>query len=73
MLDNEIIINGEKLKILFTFSKNDKNYVVYEEKDSSISASIYTYNNNNKKLTLTPIETEEEWDQVDAMVSEMSK
>jgi uncharacterized protein YrzB (UPF0473 family) len=66
MKDLSIVVNGQRLNVLFSFKYQDKDYLVYSTPEEEISASIYKMNGN--KLTLLPIETEEEWDYVDKMI-----
>ena len=66
MKDLSIVVNGQRLNVLFSFKYQDKDYLVYSTSEEEISASIYKMNGN--KLTLLPIETEEEWDYVDKMI-----
>ena len=65
-----------EILLAYIWSKTGKNYVVYtdntkdEEDNLNIYASIYYPGDDTR---LDPIETEEEWEQVDNRMSEMWK
>ena len=57
-----------EMEIMFTFSENGKNYVVYfnpqdDDEDTELYVSCYDDEGN-----LYPVETEEEWDMIDEVV-----
>lgn len=57
-----------EMEIMFTFSENEKNYVVYfnpadDDEDTELYVSCYDDEGN-----LYPVETEEEWDMIDEVV-----
>ena len=67
-----IVVNDEgkeiEMEIMFTFSENNKNYVVYfdpsdEDENTELYVSIYDDEGN-----LFPVETDEEWDMIDEVV-----
>ncbi len=66
----------EKYEILVTFKWQNKNYVVYtdntynENNELNVYASIYYPNDSSK---LDPIESNEEWDKIDEMLSSLIK
>lgn len=66
--DMTLTINGEKLTVLFTFQYLNNNYIVYQDENNELSASIYKY--LNKEIELIPIESDQEWDYVDQMIEE---
>ena len=58
-------INFQKIKCepLFTFEKNDKNFIVYKDNEEDILASYYRKEGN--KLIIMPITEDEDYDLVD--------
>lgn len=67
-----IVVDDEgreiEMEIMFTFSENNKNYVVYfdpsdEDENTELYVSIYDDEGN-----LFPVETDEEWDMIDEVV-----
>ncbi len=57
-----------EMEILFTFSENSKNYVVYfdpkeESEEMTLYASVY-----DEEGHLYPVETDEEWNLIDEVV-----
>lgn len=58
-------INNQKIKceLLFTFTKNNKSFIVYKDKTDDILASYYY--KQNDKLIISPITSEEDYDLVD--------
>lgn len=58
-------INFQKIKCepLFTFEKNDKNFIVYKDNEEDILASYYRKEGN--KLVIMPITEDEDYDLVD--------
>lgn len=73
--------NGKKIEceILFTFEspETNKNYVIYTDntKDESGALKVYanTYNKNGTSKDLLPLETEEEWNTVEAILSKLEE
>ena len=73
MENNKLIVTDEsgkeiEMEIMFTFSENEKNYVVYfnpvdDDEDTELYVSCYDDEGN-----LYPVETEEEWDMIDEVV-----
>lgn len=57
-----------KYNVLFTFNKNNINYIIYTNNEEEILASRYKLENNN--LILEPIETTQEWDMIDKELNE---
>lgn len=57
-----------KYNVLFTFKKNNIDYIVYTNEQDEILASRYKLENNN--LILEKIETEQEWDMIDKELSD---
>lgn len=81
---NVIQIKDENGKLidctkLFTFDSPEtgKSYIVYTDntKDESGSLRVYAniYNANNTNKELLPIETEEEWNTVEAILSKLEE
>lgn len=69
-IDNKltIITDGveEEATILFTFTNNDKNYVVFEfDESEEVSAAIFVPNVDSNEGELIDIETEEEWEMIE--------
>lgn len=58
-------INGNKLncKVLFTFHKNNKNFIVYTDEKYDILASYFEATKD--KITIIPINNEEDFDLID--------
>lgn len=58
--------NNEKLQceVLFTFEKNNKSFIVYQDNDNEILASLYKIEGDKTKIT--PIIDEKDYDLVDA-------
>lgn len=60
--------------IAFKWTKTNKNYIVYTDNTNdkngnlNVFAAIYYPNDSNK---LDPIETDEEWDNIDRMLKEL--
>lgn len=57
-----------EMEIMFTFSENGKNYVVYfnpEDDDENTDLFVSCY---DEEGNLYPVETEEEWDMIDEIV-----
>lgn len=52
-----------KYELLFMFNKNNKNFIVYEDKDNEILASYYE--KDGDKLIITPILDDNDYDIVD--------
>ena len=69
-LDNE-----KEYQTLFTFYNEEtkKDYIVYtdDELDEEENKNIYasTYNKEDEELSLLPVETEEEWDNIETLLS----
>ena len=73
--------NGKNIEceILFTFEspETNKNYVVYTEKKKNESGEVKVYANvydkggNNRELL--PIETEEEWNTIEAILAKLEE
>jgi len=59
-INNKVI----KCELLFTFEKNNKNFIVYMDSDDNILSSYYK--NENGKFIIMPIDDEEDYDLVDA-------
>lgn len=57
--------NNEKLQceVLFTFEKNNKSFIVYQDNDNEILASLYKIEGDKTKIT--PIIDEKDYDLVD--------
>jgi len=57
--------NNEKLQceVLFTFEKNNKSFIVYQDNDNEILASLYKIEGDKAKIT--PIIDEKDYDLVD--------
>lgn len=70
--------NGKEIEyeilIAFKWTKTNKNYIVYtdnttdENGNLNVFAAIYYPHNSNK---LDPIETDEEWDEIDRRLKEL--
>lgn len=58
-------INCQQIKceLLFTFEKNNKNFIVYKDKEDDILASYYK--KDGDKFIIMPITEEEDYDLVD--------
>lgn len=58
-------INNQKIKceLLFTFEKNNKNFIVYKDSEDEILASYYK--KEEDKLIIMPITDEQDYDLVD--------
>ena len=58
-------INNQRIKceVLFTFEKNNKNFIVYKDIEDDILASCYKIEDD--KLTIIPINDESDYDIVD--------
>lgn len=76
MNDNQMIIENENGKeeiatILFTFHSEEfnKDYVIFEL-SGEVTAAIYYPDNTGENGTLDDIETDEEWDLIDALVED---
>ncbi len=71
--------NGTEVEceILFTFDSEQtkKSYIVYTDytKEESGSLKVYanTYDPNGNNMNLMPIETEEEWNTIEAILSKL--
>ena len=65
-----------EILMLFRLEKTKKNYIIYtdnskdEDGNLMVLASIY---NEDNGVRLDPIETEEEWDEVEKLLNKMSK
>ncbi len=59
----EFIVNGQTLKVLFKFNIEEKEYLVYLDKDDEISASILVKDGENYKLE--SITDDAEWNLVE--------
>jgi uncharacterized protein YrzB (UPF0473 family) len=76
MNENQMVVtnqNGEEFvcEILFTHEQNGKNYVVFEFMDSKeISAAIYVPGEFEGEGTFLDIETDEEWEMLDEVLSD---
>lgn len=74
--DNQMVVtnaNGDEsvCEILFTHEHNGKNYVVFEFLDShEVSAAIYTAGASDDEGTFSDIETDQEWEMLDAVLQE---
>ena len=64
----DFIVNGRKLKILFTFKIDEKEYIAYMDQNDSVSASILQRNNDG--FDLVSITDDDEWKKVEAAISE---
>ena len=70
--------NGKEdnYEILVTFKWQNKNYVVYsdntvnENNELNVYAAIYYPNDSSR---LDPVESNEEWDKIDEMLSNLSE
>ena len=80
--DNNFIYideNGEKITcdILCDLETNDKNYLIYTDntnyKDGSKKIYASSYIIDDTKKVLEPIETEEEWKMIEAILSYLTK
>lgn len=62
--------NNEKIKceVLFTFKKDNKQFIVYMDKEEDILASYYKIDDN--KLIITPITNDLDYDIVDKHLEE---
>ncbi len=58
-LNNQII----KCEVLFTFEKNNKNFIVYKDGEDDVLASYYK--KEEDKLIIMPINDETDYDVVD--------
>ena len=58
--NNENKLNCE---VLFTFNKNNKNFIVYNDQDGDILASYFE--TTGDKTTISPIKDENDFDLVD--------
>lgn len=58
-------INNQKIncELLFTFEKNNKNFIVYKDNEDDILSSYYK--NEEDKLIIMPITDEADYDLVD--------
>lgn len=65
--------NNEKIKceVLFTFKKDNKQFIVYMDNEDDILTSYYKIDDN--KLIITPITKEEDYDIVDKHLEEWWK
>lgn len=59
----EFIIDGHKLRMLFRFNINEKEYIAYLDEDDEISASILVP--NGEEFKLEAITDDAEWDLVE--------
>ena len=59
----EFVIDGHKLRMLFRFKINEKEYIAYLDEDDEISASILVPNGEEFKLEF--ITDDAEWDLVE--------
>ena len=65
-----------EILMLFRLEKTKNNYIIYtdnskdEDGNLMVLASIY---NEDNGVRLDPIETEEEWDEVEKLLNKMSK
>lgn len=59
-INNKVI----KCELLFTFEKNNKNFIVYMDSDDNILSSYYK--KLDGKFIIMPIDDEEDYDLVDA-------
>ncbi|VEU82594.1 DUF1292 domain-containing protein [Acholeplasma hippikon] len=77
VLDKLSIISDDKeeiVTIIFTFSENGKNYVVFEfDESKEISAARYVEGATPEEGELLDIETEEEWELVDRVFEQYQK
>lgn len=72
---------GEKMEceVLFTFESPEtkKNYIVYTDNTSDESGALKVYaniyNQNETSKELFPIETEEEWNTIEAILAKLEK
>ena len=71
--------NGVEVEceILFTFDSEQtkKSYIVYtdysKEENGSLKVYANTYDPNGNNMNLMPIETEEEWNTIEAILSKL--
>ena len=56
-----------KCEFLFTFTKDNKNFVVYKDQEDDILSSYYKEEDN--KLIIMPITDEEDYDLVDIEIA----
>lgn len=71
--------NGKKVScdILCDLETKDKNYIIYTDnkkcKDGSKKIYASSYINDENKKILSNIETDEEWDMIEAILSYLTK
>ena len=65
--------NDNKLncKVLFTFHKNNKNFIVYNDENYDILASYFE--TTGDKITIIPINNEEDFDLIDKELAKRGK
>lgn len=77
ILDKLSIITEDKeemVTIIFTFTENGKNYVVFEfDESKEISAAVYVEGATPDEGELMDIETEAEWELVDRVFEQYQK
>ena len=62
-VDNEVF----RCNILFTFFENNKNFIIFMDKDEEILATYYDIDDD--KLLISPILSDEDFDIVDREIS----
>ena len=66
----------KEYETLFTFinRENNKNYVIYTDNtvdsDGKLNSFASSYDPYSKEFLLLPVETDEEWDNIDSMVND---
>lgn len=75
MTEEKLVIikdNEESLAtILFTYKKDEKNYVIFEFDDTEeISAAVYESLEDENQGVLSDIQTDEEWDMIDEVLQQ---
>ena len=77
LIDNDG--NEKKMRVLYTFDlvETGKNYIVYTDdtKDENGLIKVYAscYNPNKKTSDLMPIETDKEWNIVEAIIDSIQE
>ena len=67
----EFLVNGKKLKMLFKFNINKKEYIAYLDENDDVSASILVL--DGEEYRLEAITDDAEWDLVEAEIEKRLK